>query len=1637
MANRASGRSLPADHVCCCIPATADEIMDTISQVEEELAPPPVQNYTFRITADPSDATIKINGTVQSSITVEKGTTVSYEVSKGMLYNTVKGSYRVNSDYTLNVHLEVDIELRIRSSASIPTTGGDVAFGVIVHSTGSYMNAEAYELVSSAPWLTFNRVENTNYYMTSSSNTGDARESRISLYLKEEFWDEYQGQHQYYKELYGVELDFVTVSQAALVRDSIRLTPGATDMRFREAGHELLNPLGNIIDKSQLEDWEVCGTIVPWGYLDDPNRDEPINRLCEYQCNIPEVIIEPGDPDSGSHVKSHPGGYFWIPKGVPDETNLIFTATWRGAGSEGQDLSASIERTYYKYLKYSGLNIEYVSKDIGKLQFKATVSERKMVARFQPGDPEYVPYVWKWDPQTSVIDVTSDPRLTWSVVSPSGVTSDGNGLFTIPYSVEDGATITVKATFTKDDEFDNYSLTDQASTTYEEAADPILRLLNNTKMTGSPEAGYSVSGIDGGNDSTEQFTWDVENPRPDGRFVLLDGEGRVFNESFELDGEMTEYKWKYDAPEMFKPDGVIGYKGTGETGEFSIQIGENPLVNGLVPKQTTLTARYYYDNDTKYVEVPLTFNWSANPKLADVTCTFTRNWEGLQTFSIPAEGGKVTLEYEAQLINNTTPGYLGAAYAANGFWGETEPWLLALDGSTWNKKDDLTEQGIYNTDHTTEWFPVIGSDNKPDLIYDYQDYSSIGTPFLGVYASDLTFKHEDICKFTEQFDSSTVKHYCKATVELTVPENTTGVRRGNRILNNRFMQGIDFHMPSGRYGMLSVSTDWDYYNPHNHESPLVPDWHSWCYGDASGQSDSIKSNTLSNLDIYIVQEAYANPSLLLTNASKISNTPNDWAIPSADYNPYPDNPEFTTRGTFSRDAQSYTFGVELSDPAEDGRMYLSAYTGYMENISNYPEIDSDNWKKIVDDEGNQWLSQQPTITKQASGLGQTTEKYTVKIDITGTDIERKLWEDNVSEAKRGLAVVYEYGDGKILLARLRISQTNWFPAPSEPPVLTLSDNDKMTGSPQDGYSVSGLDGGSDSTQAFTWQVENPWPDGHFVLLDEKKHVFYEDYEHEDSGTESYLWILDAPEMFKEDGVTGHRGTGESGGFSIQIGENPLVNGLIPDPATITARYYYNDDTQYVEVPLTFNYSANPKLANVTCTISRNWNGRQTFTVPAEGGNVSLQMTAELVNHTTPGYLSTNSFYNYTPIIIAYDQSTWDDYNDSNPTESNSIAHTEENYPVIGQDGNPSFIYNFQDFELTTSRRLRGSDVKSHPEILTFEGLLEDSDRTLKYNIIFTIPENTTDKSRGNHIRFVTAPDNIRVEMPSGTYDSIYYLHTKHETPIIPDWDEWYYGERGSASFVDYFDYNIVQEANEPDEPVDETDISGLKFTSLYTDETPGHSSKTLWDSTKPGDPIQTITVPASGGELIIDVEKRLIDENGVVQGLTVTDGSRDQGDSFNSNVVTALYDINDAGYLAKFGNDLKPVVGDDGQGRWIWTPENAQESTTSGADLLPTYNATVNVYDEPGVGWTRITITVPENTTGERRGNDIVIIDRCTLSYTSQNLGETVYVNERNHFINGYNEENPYYDPSLGGSSGAKYYADYNRYGYFIIEQEA
>ena len=68
-------------------------------------APEPVM-YTITINPTPSDAEVKLNGVVQSSISVESGSSVSYEVSKDG-YTPKSGSVVADSTKTVDVVLEV------------------------------------------------------------------------------------------------------------------------------------------------------------------------------------------------------------------------------------------------------------------------------------------------------------------------------------------------------------------------------------------------------------------------------------------------------------------------------------------------------------------------------------------------------------------------------------------------------------------------------------------------------------------------------------------------------------------------------------------------------------------------------------------------------------------------------------------------------------------------------------------------------------------------------------------------------------------------------------------------------------------------------------------------------------------------------------------------------------------------------------------------------------------------------------------------------------------------------------------------------------------------------------------------------------------------------------------------------------------------------------------------------------------------------------------------------------------------------------------------------------------------------------------------------------------------------------------
>ena len=72
----------------------------TVTDVE-----PPAETYTFTIDPTPADATVEIDGVEQSSVTVEDGTTVSYEVSKEG-YITQSGTYTIDgADYTMSIEL--------------------------------------------------------------------------------------------------------------------------------------------------------------------------------------------------------------------------------------------------------------------------------------------------------------------------------------------------------------------------------------------------------------------------------------------------------------------------------------------------------------------------------------------------------------------------------------------------------------------------------------------------------------------------------------------------------------------------------------------------------------------------------------------------------------------------------------------------------------------------------------------------------------------------------------------------------------------------------------------------------------------------------------------------------------------------------------------------------------------------------------------------------------------------------------------------------------------------------------------------------------------------------------------------------------------------------------------------------------------------------------------------------------------------------------------------------------------------------------------------------------------------------------------------------------------------------------------
>ena len=797
-----------------------------------------------------------------------------------------------------------------------------------------------------------------------------------------------------------------------------------------------------------------------------------------------------------------------------------------------------------------------------------------------------------------------------------------------------------------------------------------------------------------------------------------------------------------------------------------------------------------------------------------------------------------------------------------------------------------------------------------------------------------------------------------------------------------------------------------------------------------------------------------------SGATLIPDTAGDYNIPDEDYNPYPWQ---GSTAFFPGEGITWQFDVEVGQPAPGGKLYLAAYTQYLagdattlsgvENLDNYIEIDDsgNTWEKIVDDQGNRWFSQKPEV----QDLGEN--KYRVTVYIAPCEYSRKKWEDDATDSERGFAVAYIIDAESNMGANINFRMEQ---KPAEEPTLTLSGNTKLSAgdSTNQDYILSDVGGDIEEPQIenILYTIENPRTDGKIYIIPEFYHsrmvenniIRPEDYNEwavsSDNPTANSTWgtLSHVPSMltvFPDAGSAGDN-PGEGDSFDLSIGWNskpwgicahihdPRGTGKIPvirndkEEYRLWVRYVYGSNpVKYIEKSIDIHENPNPRLMGLIAngewledTDPRN----KTHEFGQEGGTLTAKYKMYFSNTTAPNY------FGHIDVMVGYENFMTNFRDNISPIKLFA--------PYTGSTNEVELPESAEEPIFNDDSSLFGVTVDL--PISERKGTWVDFTDT----ITLSIPQNTTGKVRGN-LFGVSYNFDFRVNQANGSTYSMgfvsgWYLYSEAWKDFYTNMTSHTVDSTGSGL---QSNVTFIQSAENSSEPEDETDLSGLKFTALYTNETPGTSGQTLWDSTKPSNPIQTITVPASGGELIIDVEKRLIDEKGIVEGLTVTDGSQDQGGSFNSNIVTALYDTTDTGYLAKFGNDLKPVVGADGQGRWIWTPDNAQESSISSADLLPSYNTTVNVYDEPGVSWTRITITVPENTTGERRGNDMVIIDRCTLSYNSQNLEETMYISERNQFVNGYNVENPYYDPSLGGSSGSKYYQDYNRFGYFIIEQEA
>lgn len=112
---------IPLNEVTC---VHWDQTIDVVLDKSPVTPVPEPEHCTFTITPVPSNATVMIDGQQRTSVTVEKGTQVSWSVTASG-YKSQSGTYTVNSDYTMTVTLQEDTPAPVMCTLTVSVTPAD------------------------------------------------------------------------------------------------------------------------------------------------------------------------------------------------------------------------------------------------------------------------------------------------------------------------------------------------------------------------------------------------------------------------------------------------------------------------------------------------------------------------------------------------------------------------------------------------------------------------------------------------------------------------------------------------------------------------------------------------------------------------------------------------------------------------------------------------------------------------------------------------------------------------------------------------------------------------------------------------------------------------------------------------------------------------------------------------------------------------------------------------------------------------------------------------------------------------------------------------------------------------------------------------------------------------------------------------------------------------------------------------------------------------------------------------------------------------------------------------------------------------------------------------------------------------